>query len=413
MLAHLKHGLDLKLATPPAQVIADSKPSSTSTLLGSDYPGIKPRLLVEEGAVVRAGEAIFCDRVRPQIIATAPVSGTLSAINRGAKRSLIFCEITAQDVADGIGFEIPAVLDRAAVRGLMLQSGLWTTLRKRPFGYIPYPEKDPRALLVTAIDTQPLAPDPAVVIDAYSAEFSAGLKALCELVEAPLYLCQAAQASIQIDESLPVRRAGFAAAHPAGLPGVHIHRLCPIGFDGDEVWHISYQNVISLGCLIKTGKPWYQRVVSLAGMAVKNPRLLKLPLGASITEVIAGELHEGSERAISGSVFSGYLATGVQASLAALHHQITVIIAAEHQGRSSLIALPELDTVAPPGVLATPLLRALVVGDVEQARDLGALELVEEDLALLSYVCSSGTDYGALLRPMLDQIEREGLSIRQ
>ncbi len=314
---------------------------------------------------------------------------------------------------DSIEFEIPAVLDSVAVRSLMLQSGLWTTLRRRPFGYIPNPEKEARALLVTAIDTRPLAPDPAVVINEYSAEFSSGLKALCELVESPLYLCQAAQQSLQIDESLPVKRVEFAGAHPAGLAGVHIHRLCPIGFDGEEAWHIDYQNVISLGCLIKTGKPWYQRVVSLAGMAVKNPRLLKLPLGASTSEVTAGELHDGSKQVISGSVLSGHLATGLHDCLATLHHQITVIFTADHKPRSTLIALPELDTVAPPGILATPFLRALLVGDVEQARDLGALELVEEDLALLSYVCSSGTDYGPLLRRMLDQIEREGLSTRQ
>ncbi len=413
MLVRVDHGLDLKLAAPPAQVIEGSKSSSTSTLLGSDYPGIKLRLLVEEGEVVRAGQAILCDRAQQQIVATAAVSGTLTAINRGAKRSLTSCEITVGDAADGIEFEIPAVLDRAAVRSLMLQSGLWTTLRRRPFGYIPDPAKDPKALLVTAIDTQPLAPDPAVVIEEYSAEFATGLKALCELVEAPLYLCQAVQQSLPIDESLPVKRVEFAGVHPAGLPGVHIHRLCPIGFDGAEAWHIDYQNVISLGCLIKTGKPWYQRVVSLAGMAVKNPRLLKLPLGASISEVTAGELHDGSKRVISGSVFSGHLATGLQASLAALHHQITGIFTDDYHHSSTLIALPELDTVAPPGILATPFLRALMVGDVEQLRDLGALELVEEDLALLSYVCSSGTNYGLLLRRMLDQIEREGLSIRQ
>ncbi len=409
----IKQGLDLKIGAPPDQVIADGKPSSTATLLGSDYPGVKPRLLVEEGAQVRAGEPILCDRARPRIVATAPVSGTLTAINRGAKRSLISCQITAQDGMDGIEFEFPVVLNRDAVRSMMLQSGLWTTLRKRPFGYIPDPEKNPRALLVTAIDTQPLAPNPVVVITEYSEEFSIGLKALCKLVDAPLYLCQSAHQSFQIDESLPVERVTFEGEHPAGLPGVHIHRLCPIGFDGAEAWHIDYQNVISLGCLIKTGKPWYQRVVSLAGTAVKNPRLLKLPLGALITEVTEGELLDEPKRVISGSVFSGHLATGLQVSLAALHYQITVTPESDYHNRSPLIALPDLDTVSPPGILAVPFLRALLVGDVEQARDLGALELVEEDVALLSYTCSSGTDYGSLLRRMLDQIDREDLSIRQ
>jgi Na+-transporting NADH:ubiquinone oxidoreductase subunit A len=191
------------------------------------------------------------------------------------------------------------------------------------------------------------------------------------------------------------------------------------------VWHIGYQDVIALGCLMATGRSWMQRIVSLAGPSVAEPRVISVALGAAIDEVVAGELKDDGARVISGSVLSGHIAFGSEAYLGRHHRQITALPEANQQrvapwrravfdtalggAPGPLIPTGDFERVAPPGVLAVPLLRALLVGDVDRARDLGALELVEEDVMLLSYVCPSKTDYGALLRKVLEQLHREAI----
>ena len=428
MRVNIKKVPGLRIGNTPDSAIDASKSSRSCSLLGRDYPGARLQVLADETSPVKAGEAVLCDRQRPQVLLTSPVSGTVSAVRRGARRRLISVEITSDGKGDSIQFDIPANPDRDSIKHLMLQSGLWATLRTRPFGHIPDPGRDPKALLVTAIDTQPLAPDPAVIISEYNSQFSLGLKTLCDLVDTPVHLCKAANVEFRPEEPCRVSVSSFADQHPAGLVGRHIHSLCPIGFNGKEVWHINYQDVISLGQLFRTGKPWYERVISLAGSAVKNPRLMTVPLGAAIDDITAGELGAKSFRVISGSVLSGHTSIGHEASLGQRHRQVTALIEASspqsnasygslfYAGRGdesdALIPTTDLDSVAPPGILAVPLLRALIVGDVERARDLGALELVEEDVALLSYTCPSKTNYGPLLRNMLDQIYREGLSTR-
>jgi len=428
MQAHIRKGLDLQPGITPVSTIATTKSSRTSTFLGRDFPGARLQVISNEDTAVEAGEPVLCDRRHPEILLTSPVCGTVTAIHRGARRRLIALEITSDATGKSVQFDRPATLDRGTIRRLMLQSGLWAMMRTRPFGHIPGPEKNPKALLITAIDTQPLAPDPAVIIPQFFNDLSLGIEMLCALVDAPVYLCKASDAEYQLDESCGVRVSSFDGPHPAGLVGTHIHSLCPIGFSEDEVWHIDYQDVISLGQLISTGKPWYERIISLAGPAVKSPRLISVPLGAAIDDISAGELDGKSARLISGSVLSGHVAIGHEASLGQRHRQVTALFKAStsrsdvsHESLSNtgsgdeadpLIPTTDLDSVAPPGILAVPLLRALLVGDVELARDLGALELVEEDLALLSYTCPSKSDYGALLRDMLDQIHREGLSTR-
>ena len=428
MRVHIKKGLNLRSGSIPDNTISAIKQARTCALLGRDYPGSRLQVVADEGTPVKAGEPVLCDRRRPEILFTSPVSGTVTAAHRGARRKLISLEITSDGKGDSIQFDIPASLDHDNIQRLMLQSGLWATLRSRPFGHIPTPGRNPKALLVTAIDTQPLAPDPAVIISKYNSAFSCGLKTLCDLVIASVFLCKSAKADLQFDDSCRAEVVEFDGRHPAGLVGTLIHRLCPIGFNSEEVWHIEYQDVISLGHMISTSRPWFERVISLAGPAVKNPRLIRVPLGAGIGDITDGELVDISARVISGSVLSGHTAFGHEASLGQRHRQVTAIFNTDStQSNGSprtlfntgigdeadaLIPTTDLDAVAPPGILAVPLLRALLVGDVERARDLGALELVEEDLALLSYTCPSKTDYGPLLRDLLEQMYKEGLSAR-
>lgn len=413
--------LDIGVAPRPAE--RETRPSSRVALLGRDFPGQKFDVLVGEGARVAAGQPVLRDRRRPDIVFATPASGVVAEINRGARRSLVSLQIHCDGDDATPAFTITATLGRDEVRRLMLESGLWTALRSRPFGYIPDPGNEPTALLVTAIDTEPLAPDPVVIIDSHAEQFARGMDALAVLCDAPVFLCQAPGVELPTGDSPRVQVAEFRGPHPAGLAGTHIHSLRPIGFGAGEVWHIGYQDVIALGYLVSTGRPWLQREIALVGPAVKQPRLLTVSCGAAVDELIAGELEEAPSRVISGSALSGHTAAGAEAYLGQRHNQLTVLPLGNPQRRfqwrktlfdarqggrpGPLLPMEDLERVSPPGVLPAPLLRALLVGDTERARDLGALELVEEDLALLTYACASKTDYGLLLRDVLDQLHKE------
>jgi len=421
----IKRGLDLRIAGAPAGDTLHAKATASAAILGRDFPGVKFELLAEQGRPVKAGDALLRDRHRPSIVFTSPISGTLGSINRGARRALVSLTVIGDDADDAVAFDVPDEPGTDQMRGLMLESGLWPSLRTRPFGHIPDPGGEPKALLVTAIDTEPLAPDPAAVIAAHASEFCRGLDALSQLTESPLYLCQAGNAGIPAGESKRLRIARFDGPHPAGLAGSHIHELCPIRFDGAVVWHIGYQDVIALGYLMATGRAWTRRVISLAGPAVVEPRLINVSLGAAIDEVVAGELKDDGARVVSGSMLCGHIAFGTEAYLGRHHRQITALPEANRDHvpwwnaalsdtslggePGPLIPTGDLERVAPAGILPVPLLRALLVGDVDRARDLGALELIEEDLMLLSYVCPSKTDYGSLLRKVLDQLHEEAI----
>ena len=384
---------------------------TTAALLGADYRGVSFELLCQEDDEVKAGAALMRDARRPEIKFTAPAAGRISRIERGSRRKLVSLQIEVDATAGAASYQPPATEERAALRGFMLESGAWSSLRTRPFGNIPNPDAEPAAIFVTALDAEPLAPDPRPVIDARLDQFTAALGALAKISAAPLYVCQTPGHALGIEQSAGLRCISFTGGHQAGLPGIHINALCPIGFGGGEVWHLGYQDVISLGQLLLQGTPWTQRVISLGGSAVRNPRSLLVAPGAAIDQLLAAELIDGPTRILAGSPVYGCPLSPEQNFLGAGQRQITVQALADnafevnqaHGG--ALIPNDRLEQLAPPGIFPVPLMRALQLGDAERARELGALELAEEDLAPLSRACASGSDYGLLLRKVLDQLE--------
>ncbi|HSG93963.1 MAG TPA: hypothetical protein VLA28_00475 [Afifellaceae bacterium] len=306
-------------------------------------------------------------------------------------------------------------LSRDGVRTFLLKSGLWPAFRARPYGRIPDPAAMPHAIFVTAIDTNPLAVDPTVVIGSQAGLFRSGLDALVMLTDGPVFVCQSPGRALAEESGKQIRCVRFDGPHPAGLPGTHIHCLAPVG-GGRVVWHIGYQDLIAIGHLLSTGKPSTERVVALAGSGIRDPRLVRTRLGASLDDLTEGELGDGDFRIVSGSPLSGREA----GFLGRYHSQVSVLPQPGETARplifsrllgyrcdvpSPLIPLAAFERVLPLDILPVPLLRALSVGDAETAERLGCLQLVEEDMALLSYVCASRADYGALLRSVLDDLE--------
>jgi Na+-transporting NADH:ubiquinone oxidoreductase subunit A len=447
-MIRIKRGLDLPIGGSPEARIEDARAIRSVAVLGNDYVGMKPTMAVREGDVVKCGDVLFTDKKTAGVRYTAPAAGRIAAINRGAKRALLSVVI---DVEGDAAVAFPAHdagqlrrLDRQVIVDALVASGLWTAFRTRPFSRVPAVDAAPHAIFVTAIDTNPLAADPRVVIDTARDAFAQGLDVVAKLTDGPVYVCCAPGVELPRGSDAKIRIEEFAGPHPAGLPGTHIHFLAPVGARR-SVWHIGYQDVIAVGRLMTTGQLSNERIVALGGPGAARPRLLRTVMGASTDELTAGELNSGAQRVISGSVLAGRTARGAEAYLGRFHVQVSVL--PEDRTRrllgylslgmdrhsvfpiylSSWLRTPQVpfttttngsprgmvpigtyERVMPLDMLATQLLRSLLVGDVESAINLGCLELDEEDLALCTYACPSKYEYGPVLRDLLTTIEKEG-----
>lgn len=452
----LSKGLDLPLSGEPRQSIEQSPNVRHYAVLGDDYIGMKPTMEVSEGDEVRKGQVLFTDKKNEGVRFTAPVAGKVVAVNRGAKRKFESVVIEQSGDLEFVFNSYPdanlAQLPREQVVDNLVSSGLWTALRTRPYSKVPAIDSTPAAIFVTAIDTNPLAANPSVVLADRQADFIAGLEALSVLTTGPTYLCKEAEAEIPGQDLDCVETAEFSGPHPSGLVGTHIHMLMPAHAER-TVWHIGYQDVAAVGHLMRTGVLMTDRVVALAGPATSDPRLVRTTLGANLTELTDGELKLAAEekaRVVSGSVLAGRTSESPRDFLGRYHTQVAVLVEGTERefigwmlpgfdkfsfsraymgswlakfmpadrgfpmttstggSHRAIVPTGAYESVVPLDIVPTPLLKSLAVADTDTANMLGALELDEEDLALCTFVCTSKNNYGALLRDCLTTIEREG-----
>lgn len=451
-----KRGLDLPISGSPTQSIEAGQSVSSVALVGYDYPGLKPTMEVAVGDRVVAGQLIFTDKKTEGVRYTAPASGTVAAINRGARRVFESLVIDIDTDIDGdidkstsfasYDAEKLATLARDEVVKNLVDSGQWTSIRTRPFSKVPTPDSSPHSIFVTAIDSRPLAGDPSLVINEQSSAFLSGLDVLSTLTDGPVFVCAASNAELPESQNSKVRREDFLGPHPAGLAGTHIHFLDPVSLD-KTLWTVGYQDVIAIGHLFTTGKLYFDRVISLAGPSVKNPRLVRTRLGASTSELTSGELIDSSvaeNRVVAGSVLDGRRAHDGLAYLGQYHNQVSVLLEGTQRefmgfimpgvekfslsrlfvssflpkkplalttstggSERAMVPLGTYEEVMPLDILPTQLLRALLVSDFDSSIQLGCLELDEEDLALCTFACPGKYEYGPYLRQMLTTIETE------
>lgn len=444
----IKRGMDIPIQGVPQQVIEDAPAARAVALVGFDYVGMKPTMEVQEGDRVKLGQLLFTDKKTEGVRYTAPAAGIVSAINRGSRRVLqsVVIDIDGDEAESFASYSAQeaAGLDAATIREQLVQSGLWTALRTRPFSKVPALGSEADAIFVTAMDTHPLAADPAVIIAEQSEAFALGQDILARLTSGKVYVCAAADATVATGNAANIELAQFGGPHPAGLAGTHIHFL--EGASGSRlVWQIGYQDVIAVGRLFLDGRLYTDRVISLAGPQVEKPRLLRTRLGADIQALCAGEIKDGDNRIISGSVLGGRGVASGTAYLGRYHNQVTVLLEGRHRefmgwmspgankhsslgiylssffglkpqamttntngSQRAMVPVGQYETIMPLDILPTQLLRALIVGDTETAQSLGCLELEEEDLALCTYVCAGKYEYGPILRDNLTRIEKEG-----
>ncbi|MBO6850560.1 MAG: Na(+)-translocating NADH-quinone reductase subunit A [Marinobacter sp.] len=445
----IKKGLDLPISGAPEQTITDGKAVRHVALIGFDYNGMKPTMAVKEGDRVKRGTLLFTDKKTEGVRYTSPAAGVVKEINRGERRVFqsVVVEIDGDDAetfarysdADLAGLERQQVVDN------LVESGLWTTLRTRPYSKVPTIDSAPHSIFVSVMDTNPLAADPTVIIRENGAAFEKGVKILGKLTTGKVFVTGKPGSDVPVPKADNVEVHQFDGVHPAGNVGTHIHYLDPIA-GNKVVWSIGYQDVIDIAKLFETGELPVERVVAIGGPKAAKPRLVRTRVGANLDELLADEVATDCDvRVISGSVFGGRRSDGPCAYLGRFANQVSVLeegnkrefmgwlspgpnrfstlniyvsklmsgklfnfTTTTNGSERAMVPAGVYERIMPLDILPTQLLRSLIVGDTEMAQKLGALELDEEDLALCTFVCPGKYEYGPILRENLTRIEIEG-----
>jgi Na+-transporting NADH:ubiquinone oxidoreductase subunit A len=444
----VKKGLDLPIPGTPDPDVLEVRRGTEVAVVGRDYPGLRPRVHVKPGEQVRQGQLLVSDARNRGLRLTSPAAGRIKAVHRGERRRL-------ESVVVSVGgdghqrFEAHAGGGAAnspeGLRSLLVESGSWVAFRTRPFGRVPDPGAEAAAIFVTAMETEPLAPPIETLLAGKEDDLERGLRALAALTDGPIHVCTGPRDRLPVTESERIRVEVFDGPHPAGLTGTHIHRIAPVSRTR-SIWSLHAVDVAGIGHLLRTGRLPADRVISLAGPSVRRPRLFSVRPGTSTAQLTEGELLDGPNRIISGSVLSGRTAMGPgEGYLGRFDRQISVVpeggatrkpawltLGADvftatgafvsaflpsdrlrfdtsaHGARRAMIPLETFDSVIPMDILPTPLLRAISARDTVRAEDLGCLELLEEDLALCTLMDPGKANWGAELRELLDLIEKEG-----
>ena len=445
MFFKIKKGLEIPLRGRPDERIDTATDISSVAVLGSDYVGLKPTMLVKEGDLVKEGSPLFEDKKNPGVVVTSPAAGTVAAINRGAKRALVsvVIDINGDDAEDFSSQAELNTLDQQQIRATLQKSGLWVSFRTRPYGKVPAVDATANSIFVNAMDTNPLAVDPSVIISERSNEFVTGINLLSKF-DIPVYVCKAPESKLPEVSGNSVKVATFSGKHPAGLSSTHVHNIDPVN-GNKSVWTLGYQDVIAIGKLFMTGRVDVTRHVAVAGPLVNSPRVFSTRIGANISQLIEGRTTEGKKRVISGSVLNGHEASEATNYLGRYDNQVSVIeenddrefmgwiapgfsrysslnvfvsnffkpksfsiTSSQNGSPRAIVPIGAFESVMPLDILPTPLVKSLLVKDTDAAQELGCLELVEEDLSLCSFVDPGKHDFGPVLRSALTQIELEG-----
>ena len=435
----LRKGLDIKLKGTAEKELVAVKAAQAYALVPDDFVGVTPKVIVAEGQHVKAGEALFVDKKRPEVKFVSPVSATVAAVNRGARRKVMSIVVTPDAKQEYAEFGVKSVhsLNGEQVKQALLDSGMFAFLRQRPYDVVANPNSRPKAIFVSAFDSKPLAPDFEYVIKGNEADFQAGLSALAKM--APTYLgVSGKQTHLNIVDAKNVEINVFKGKHPAGNVGVQINHINPIN-KGEIVWTVGAEETIFIGRLFNKGIVDLTRTIAVAGSQVENPAYSKVVLGAQISSIVEGRIKGGCvNRIINGNVLTGP-ATTEEGYLGAFANMVTVIpdgsdkheilgwamprfkefsvsrayfsflfpnkeyvLDARLKGEERhMINSNEYDKVFPMDIYPEYLIKAIIAGDIEKMEAAGIYEVAPEDFALCEFVDSSKLE--------LQRIVREGL----
>ncbi len=443
----IRKGLNIRLKGQAEKIFTKAAPAAYYGIRPTDFHGLVPKLAVSAGQEVRAGTALFYDKYRPEICFTSPVNGTVSAVNRGERRRIL--EVVIKRSGEELIHEKfeqadPVNLRRDEIIKNMLRSGLWPSIRQRPYDVIANPADIPKSVFISAFDTAPLAPDYDFVVKEQAKEFQTGIDAIAKLTHGKIHLNIDAEypASPVFMGAKKVQLNKFKGPHPAGNPGVQIHHIDPIN-KGDIVWYLLPQDVIMIGKLFLYGIYDASKVVALSGSEVLKPRYFKLLNGASIKNIVENNTTGECPRYISGNVltgtkiasdgFVGYYDSQITVIPEGYHHEFLGWAAPGFNkysstrafwswlttskkyridtnlngGNRAFVMTGQYEKVLPMNIYPMQLLKAILIDDIDLMEKLGIYEVAPEDFALCEYVCTSKTEIQKIIRKGLDLMMKE------
>jgi len=442
----LKKGFDIRLNGIAEKVLAGEASPVRYGGKPVDFPGLIPKLNIKQGDKVKAGSPLFNDKIHPEILFTSPVSGTVSSILRGDRRKLleIVVEREGDDFID-FGKSDPDKLTAAEIKEHLLLSGLWPSVRQRPYHVIANPQQVPKSVFISGFDTAPLAPDYNFIMENSSAsDFKLGIIALSKLTDGKIHLVfNGKGTSSEAFTAIPgVEISYFSGPHPAGNVGIHIHHLDPVN-KGETVWYVNFQDVIAIGRLFEKGVYDHERIVALTGSEVLSPGYFKIRSGASIVALVKNNVKPGLLRYISGNVLTGTKITS-GGYLGYYDSQLTVIPEGDyyelfgwatpgvnkfsfsrtfassllpkksykldtnlHGGERAFVITGQYEKVVPMDIYPMQLFKAILAEDVDMMENLGIYEVAEEDFALCEFICPSKIEIQSIIRKGLDLMLKE------
>lgn len=443
---NLKRGLDVRLKGDAEKIYGTLVEVDQVALKPTDFPGLSPKILVKAGQVVKAGDPVFLDKYNPEILITAPTSGEVLAINRGERRKVLEVIIKADGKNNSIDFSKvdPESLSREEIMDRLKISGLWPFLKQRPYGTVAKPESTPLYIFISGFDSSPLAPDFEFILKGQTSAFQTGINALAKLTDGKIHVgIRPDQANGFFSGIKNIVITQFSGPHPAGNVGIQIHHVSPVS-KGDLIWTINPQEVIYIGRLFEAGKIDFTKIVALTGSEVSSPKYYQVIHGTSLAGLLNKTTkHEAKERIISGNVLKGEN-VGADGFLGFFDQQVTVIPEGDYyeflgwamprlnkfsishsyfswlfpkkkyKADSNLngeerayVMTGQYEKVLPMDILPVFLIKAIIAKDIDKMELLGIYEVIEEDLALCEYVCTSKTEVQRILREGINLMIKE------
>jgi Na+-transporting NADH:ubiquinone oxidoreductase subunit A len=446
----IKKGYTIKMDGVAQKTITHLALSDVVALKPHDFPSVVPRLSVEVGQEVVAGQSLFHDKNNPKIRLPSPVSGEVIEVVRGDKRRILEVRVIPDKITKYAYFpeiNLPNA-DRDAVVEYLLESGCWSYIRQRPYSLIANPDDIPKAIFVSCFDTSPLAPDLGFIIEQERTHFQTGLEVLDKLANGHLHISLHAEVGERLSESdfrgiANHKFHHFSGPHPAGNVGIQIHHIDPIQ-KGEVVWYVQPQDVIIIGRLFTEYRYRAERIVALAGSCVKQPQYFKVITGQKIKSITGNKLDSTNFRLIQGTILTGKK-TAEDDFLSFYENQLTAIpegdqpeflgwllpgfhklslsrtffswltpnrsynLNTNNNGEErAFVMTGQYDKVLPMNIYPVHLLKAILAKDLERMEELGIYEVSEEDFALCEFVCTSKIDVQRIIADGLAYVRQEG-----
>lgn len=443
----IRKGYDIKLQGAAEKSVTDIPISDVIAVKPPDFPAVTPKLLVETGDEVLAGQPLFFDKNRPNLRIASPVSGEVAEVVRGEKRRIM--EVRIIPDKGGMRYvefpkDDPAALSREVIIERLLESGCWNYIRQRPYTLIANPEDTPKAIFVSCFDSAPLAPDLDFVKDFEPENLQAGIAVLAKLSADKVHLgLKPGQPEGDFPGTHVVNHHYFKGPHPSGNVGIQIHHIDPIR-KGEAVWYVHLQDLLIIGRLFREGRYRADRLLALTGSCVTWPHYLRAITGQRMSDLVGGRLKSGHCRVIQGNVLTGKTSSADD-FLSFYENQITAIPEGDqpeflgwllpgfeklslsrtyfswlfpsrtydldtnmHGEERAFVMTGQYDKVLPMNVYPVFLLKAILARDIERMEALGIYEIAEEDFALCEFVCTSKIDVQKIVAEGLEYIRLEG-----